>query len=426
MKKIVLFLLALLLILSSFAFAEDGPAFLGQPFPDFTVTDIDGNIFTLSEALKNYEAVVINFWATWCGPCLSEFPEVNKVYEAYKDRVAFIALSTEANDTNETITDYRRANGLTLPMGRDENQTMFSYTQSEGIPTTVIVDRYGNAGFCQVGIFRYADDLIRTLDTFLGDQYSETVVQHSVPADTSTVMLPVSSVRAIYLDNPEKQKALVHLEGYSDPMLVYILNDSVAHVRVEQSVADAAANVCFYDGNAGYIALKDIYNPELGTLVHDVAIPETENGFSYGYIALFDYDKVYTEEGDPDLIEYYLVRSAEDIDAFMQMLNAYGYSVSDWETVEEDTSETDSVEAYIIHVIDQNGNPVPEVFVNFCTDTACVPCETDITGSVSFSGEPDTYHVQFIAVPDGYSYDESFEIYTPKAHGEWTLRIRKD
>ena len=65
----------------SIAGAEATKDFLGKPFPDFTVTDSEGKTFTLSEALKGHEAVLINFWATWCDPCKNEFPMLNKVYE---------------------------------------------------------------------------------------------------------------------------------------------------------------------------------------------------------------------------------------------------------------------------------------------------------------------------------------------------------
>ena len=117
-KKVILILLALTLFLAVSASAEEESPLLGKPFPDFTVTDTDGNTLTLSEALKDHEAVLINFWATWCGPCRNEFPAINKVYEEYKDRVAFIALSKEPKDTNEIISSFRQENGLTLPMGR--------------------------------------------------------------------------------------------------------------------------------------------------------------------------------------------------------------------------------------------------------------------------------------------------------------------
>ena len=90
------------------------------------------------------------------------------------------------------------------------------------------------------------------------------------------------------------------------------------------------------------------------------------------------------------------------------------------------TLANEVADAYIIHVLDQNGDPVPEVCVNFCTDTACVPCESDENGTIVYTGKPDVYHVQIIDYPEGYSCDESFEMYTPETYGEWVLRLTKD
>ena len=81
------------------------------------MTDTEGNSFSLSETLKGHEAVLINFWATWCGPCLNEFPYLNEAYLKYSDRVAFIALSTENKDTMEEIGAYRQENGIAFPWG---------------------------------------------------------------------------------------------------------------------------------------------------------------------------------------------------------------------------------------------------------------------------------------------------------------------
>ena len=80
MKKAIALLLMMMLVLCvSISAAETSKDFLGKPFPDFTVTDSEGKTFTLSEALKDHEAVLINFWATWCDPCKNEFPMLNKV-----------------------------------------------------------------------------------------------------------------------------------------------------------------------------------------------------------------------------------------------------------------------------------------------------------------------------------------------------------
>ena len=79
-----------------------------------------------------------------------------------------------------------------------------------------------------------------------------------------------------------------------------------------------------------------------------------------------------------------------------------------------------------MHVVDQYNNPVEGVTVNFCTDTACVPNESDGNGTITFSGDRNIYHVQIIDAPDGYSWDEGYEMYTTSEYGEWILRIRKD
>ena len=421
MRKIILILLALALFLAVSASAEDESSLLGKPFPDFTIKDCEGNTFTLSEALKDHEAVLINFWATWCGPCRSEFPAINKVYEEYKDKVAFIALSIEPEDKNEVISSFRQTNGLSLPMGRDKDHKLYDTAKTTSIPVTIIIDRFGNVVFFQIGCFRTADDLIRTLDAFLGDQYTETAVLNSVPADNSTVALPVSPARALWVENEGAQKATIHIEGSENTLNFCIVNDSTAHVIAEISASDSPTDVVFYNSDAGYTDLKDMLDPNRGVLTCDVSVPEEGQVL----VALMDYQKIVTEMNDPDIIQFYIIRNPSEIDTHIDALKASGYSNVTVE-YETETNAGSKADAYIIHVLDQNGDPVPEVCVNFCTDVACVPCESDEDGTIVYTGKPDVYHVQIIDYPEGYSCDESFEMYTPKTYGEWVLRLRKD
>ena len=83
-------------------------------------------------------------------------------------------------------------------------------------------------------------------------------------------------------------------------------------------------------------------------------------------------------------------------------------------------------DAYILHVIDQDGAPVPDVRVKFCTDLTCMMQKSDETGTVTFAGAPDVYHVELYRVPEGYSFDPEFELVTETTYGEWNLRIRRD
>ena len=89
-------------------------------------------------------------------------------------------------------------------------------------------------------------------------------------------------------------------------------------------------------------------------------------------------------------------------------------------------SATSEAAEYIVHVVDQNGDPVPGAYVNFCTDTACLPSVSDDSGVIAFSGEPYAYHLQILKVPEGYSFDKDFEAYTEEPPGETTIAVTKD
>src|SRR3970282_2086211 len=82
------------------AAATPAPApVVGAPAPDFTLNDLSGNQVTLSNFRG--QVVLINFWATWCGPCLIEMPAIERRYEALKDK-GFAVLAV---DDDEAITD---------------------------------------------------------------------------------------------------------------------------------------------------------------------------------------------------------------------------------------------------------------------------------------------------------------------------------
>ncbi len=115
---------------------------LGEIMVDFSVTDSDGVTHTISELLKTKKAVVLNFWSLKCGPCKSEFPNLQKAYEAYKDDIAVIAMDCEKVDTLEGIQTYKEQNGLSFPMAKCD--TAWRQLMAPlGDPTTVIIDRYG-------------------------------------------------------------------------------------------------------------------------------------------------------------------------------------------------------------------------------------------------------------------------------------------
>ena len=173
MKKTLFILLTLLLALSCF------PALAGETeseapdavyLADFTVDTIDGSSFTLSDALKDHEMVLINLWATWCGPCQIEFPFLQEALEKNTDKVAVIALSVEPKDTDEKLKEYAGENGLTLPMGR-VGDTGLDRFANQGTPTSVIVGRGGKVMNVEVGAMTSVEEFEDLFKGYSGDNY---------------------------------------------------------------------------------------------------------------------------------------------------------------------------------------------------------------------------------------------------------------
>ena len=416
-----------MLALSAGTAVSESAGLLGTPFPDFTAADTEGTPFTLSEALKNHEAVLINFWASWCGPCGAEFPVLNDVYGKYGDRVAFIALSIEENDTMEAIEAYRAERGLSIPMGRDEGEKLYQVTSATVIPVTVVVDRFGNTVFYQEGIFQSENDLARVLDTFLGDGYTETAVLNGIPKDTSTRAFPVSAARALYPDSGDCRKITLYADALEQPRTGYIVPGDSVRVRIEIAADDNVESMIYVDTvTSGMPYVVDLLDPERGVYVYDQRVPDPTDDALYVNVGLFDMNNPVDDDRTVMLL---LFRNEESIGKLADQLKEMNYGEVRWEyaDAEEKAENTENTpQAYVVHVVDQDSNPVGEVTVNFCTDTSCVPKESDGQGTIVFTGEPAAYHVTIIDAPEGYSWDENFEMYTTREYGEWILRVRKD
>ena len=420
MKKLIILIVTILVLCLGAASADTGFE-LGQPFMDFTTTDTEGNTFTLSEALKNHEAVLLNIWATWCGPCQGEFPDLEKAYQAYKDKVAFIALSYDNEDTIEKIAAFKDEYKLTFPMGRDEGSELYNYLAQYGVPTTVVIDRFGNTGFMRLGAFGSAEDVTNVLDRFLGDDYKETKVVYGIPKKAATRAYPVSSGRAVYVDNDNVKKANFNIAGFDEPIVAYVVDDDVAHLRFEIDETDDALDMIYYDDAIqDRVDFKDMLDAERGVFTYEQKMkgPQGEN---------FVLNLVNNIGGNStcDPIEFFLIRGEDHIEEAAEYIRSLEYDVT-WEFADEKPAEKAEQKAYVLHVEDQDGNPVPGVAVNFCTDAACTMQQSDENGLITFDGAQENYHVQILKAPEGYSFDKDYEMYTGNTYGEWVLHIGND
>ncbi len=151
---------------------------LGDVIHDFTVTDSNGNVITLSELLETKKMVMLNYWYEGCGNCANEFPVINKVYSAYKDEIEILALNDYASDTKATVEGYREYIGVDLEMplckiGNTDNDMTLSKYDSVGYPTTVIIDRYGVICLVEVGAVLGESKWKNLFDHFTAEYYEQ-------------------------------------------------------------------------------------------------------------------------------------------------------------------------------------------------------------------------------------------------------------
>lgn len=392
---------------------QAGSPLLGTQFPDFTATDTTGAQFSLSEQLKTHDAVVINLWATWCPPCRREFPDLEKAYQAHKDSVAFIALSCDDADTMEAIEGLRQELGITFPMGSDTDTRLGDIVQATSIPTTVVVDRFGNVVFHQVGMFGDEGQIGRVLDAFVGEGYTRTQPLASIPPETSTAAFPVAGALDIVVTDDGARRASITWSGQGSPIPAYVVGKDVATLRLFLGPEDRPEDVIYADADTMVpLTMSAILSDSEGDLEVEQTLGEGQ--WTEVYLA---------SSNDEGLVDLFLVRSEGDLDALVAELGKQ-YDGAAWQY--EDEGTTTLPDAYTVRVVDQHGNPIPGVTLKFCDDEACIPVTTDEDGVATCDAAAATYSVAPMKVPEGYSFDSDFELTTEAQYGQWLLRIRRD
>ncbi len=121
---------------------------VGELAPDFTLTDLDGNSVTLSE--YRGKVVFINFWATWCPPCRAEMPEIEAVYQEYKDK-GVVVIGVDILEPEDVVRQFVEQGGYNWIFVLDATGAVSDDYKITAIPTSFFIDREGIIQVVKIG-----------------------------------------------------------------------------------------------------------------------------------------------------------------------------------------------------------------------------------------------------------------------------------
>ncbi len=120
-----------------------------DPAPALQVNDLDGRPISLEEAKG--KIVLLNFWATWCGPCRAEIPDLIELQKKYKDQLTIIALATDEDEPTE-VKKFAQKAGINYRIGMATDPLRIEYGGIPALPTSFIIDAQGRVVQKHIGL----------------------------------------------------------------------------------------------------------------------------------------------------------------------------------------------------------------------------------------------------------------------------------
>ena len=128
-----------------------GPPEVGKLVPDFELDTLDGQTVVLSQLSGT--PVLLNFWATWCGPCRHEMPYLQQVYEDWPGD-ELVLLTINIGESPSQVAEFMQGQGLSFPVLLDSQGEIAEKYGIRGIPTTFFIDKDGIIQDIRIGAFQ--------------------------------------------------------------------------------------------------------------------------------------------------------------------------------------------------------------------------------------------------------------------------------
>jgi cytochrome c biogenesis protein CcmG, thiol:disulfide interchange protein DsbE len=135
---------------SVIAQGAEAAALTSKPAPEFTLEAIDGTQVSLSQ--YRGQVVLVNFWATWCPPCVREMPSLVRIYEQYKGQgFVILGINTTYQDDRVKAAQFAQDNGMRFPVLLNIDPEVTAGYGSRLMPTSYLIDRNGKIVYTRVG-----------------------------------------------------------------------------------------------------------------------------------------------------------------------------------------------------------------------------------------------------------------------------------
>ncbi len=144
----------------------------GQTVFQTELSDIDGNAVNINE-IKGEKLTVLDFWATWCGPCINSIPELVKLADKFEDKgVGFIGINADSPRNRSKVKPFASSMGITYPVLLDSDQQLQSDFFINGFPTLLVLDGEGKVLFTHVGYIQGDEKIFEdTINKLLSEMH---------------------------------------------------------------------------------------------------------------------------------------------------------------------------------------------------------------------------------------------------------------